>query len=299
MAPVAVLDDAAELALAEVDVLAAGALLLALDVLLPHAAISRVAAPAAATVATNEVCLTFSSTGPVPDAHARHGRSLGQIARRLFRRRVRWKEACPAGGTSLQNCDQERPICPKFAPIVRSRSFTFRSPDTTLTDQPVACVPILAHCCLGGDRLAGAARRRDRGGAARVRPLLTAARRRRRADRRRTGRHRLQRGKRVVRPHAVRRVRPGFGVARHRARRARRRHPGARRGRGRRRGRRPAAAVRPVPAAPRRGRRPGAPRRHGRRPGAAGRTAARGLRRRGPLVPPGVVTCRTSCRSSG
>jgi hypothetical protein len=60
--PDAVLD-AAELALAEVDVLAAGALLLALDVLLPHAAISRVAAPAAATVATNEVCLTF----PPPD----------------------------------------------------------------------------------------------------------------------------------------------------------------------------------------------------------------------------------------
>jgi hypothetical protein len=69
--PVAVLD-AAELALAEVDVLAAGALLvlLALDVLLPHAAISKVAAPAAATVAANEVCLTFSSTGPIADAHA-------------------------------------------------------------------------------------------------------------------------------------------------------------------------------------------------------------------------------------
>ena len=46
-------------ALAELDVLAAGELLLlALDVLLPHAAISRVAAPAAATVATKEVCLT-------------------------------------------------------------------------------------------------------------------------------------------------------------------------------------------------------------------------------------------------
>src|ERR1700758_701541 len=39
--------------------------LLAVDELLPHAAISRVAAPAAATVATNEVCLTvFPSTGP-------------------------------------------------------------------------------------------------------------------------------------------------------------------------------------------------------------------------------------------
>src|SRR5579863_5120990 len=58
--PDAVLD-AAELALAEDDVLAAGALLLA--------AISRVAAPAAATVAANEVCLTFSSTGPIADAH--------------------------------------------------------------------------------------------------------------------------------------------------------------------------------------------------------------------------------------
>jgi hypothetical protein len=53
---------------AELAALAAGALLvllLRLDELLPHAAISRVAAPAAATVATNEVCLTvFPSTGP-------------------------------------------------------------------------------------------------------------------------------------------------------------------------------------------------------------------------------------------
>jgi hypothetical protein len=59
----------AALELAALDALAAGALLLvllvALDELLPHAAISRVAAPAAATVATNEVCLTvFPSTGP-------------------------------------------------------------------------------------------------------------------------------------------------------------------------------------------------------------------------------------------
>jgi hypothetical protein len=45
--------------LGALDALAAGALLvvLRLEVLLPHAAISRVAAPAAATVATNEVCL--------------------------------------------------------------------------------------------------------------------------------------------------------------------------------------------------------------------------------------------------
>jgi hypothetical protein len=58
--PLAVADAAAEVdALGELD---AGALLvlLRLDELLPHAAISKVAAPAAATVATNEACLTFS-----------------------------------------------------------------------------------------------------------------------------------------------------------------------------------------------------------------------------------------------
>jgi hypothetical protein len=61
--PLAAPDAPAELA--ALDALAAGALLLRLDELLPHAAISRVAAPAAATVATNEVCLTvFPSTGP-------------------------------------------------------------------------------------------------------------------------------------------------------------------------------------------------------------------------------------------
>jgi hypothetical protein len=74
--PLAAPDAPAELAeLAALDELAAGALLLvllvALDELLPHAAISRVAAPAAATVATNEVCLTvFPSTGPDADAQA-------------------------------------------------------------------------------------------------------------------------------------------------------------------------------------------------------------------------------------
>jgi hypothetical protein len=51
------LDAAAALDVA--DPLAAGVLLLALEVLLPHAATSRVAAPAAATVTANEVCLTF------------------------------------------------------------------------------------------------------------------------------------------------------------------------------------------------------------------------------------------------
>jgi len=59
------------LALAEVAALAAGVLLelLTLDVLLPHAAISRVAAPAAAAV-INAVCLTISSTEPVAVAQA-------------------------------------------------------------------------------------------------------------------------------------------------------------------------------------------------------------------------------------
>jgi len=58
------------LALAEVDALAAGVPLeLTLDVLLPHAASSRVAAPAAAAV-INAVCLTISSTEPVAIAQA-------------------------------------------------------------------------------------------------------------------------------------------------------------------------------------------------------------------------------------
>ena len=76
MDPLAAPDAAAELAgLTALDAGAAGALLvavlLALDELLPHAAISRVAAPAAATVATNEVCFTvFPSTGPDADAQA-------------------------------------------------------------------------------------------------------------------------------------------------------------------------------------------------------------------------------------
>jgi hypothetical protein len=61
--------EAAELA--EVDALAAGELVLpALELLLPHAAISRVAAPAAATVATNEVCLTFPPLDRIADAQA-------------------------------------------------------------------------------------------------------------------------------------------------------------------------------------------------------------------------------------
>jgi hypothetical protein len=62
--PVAVLLDPA----AGLDEPVAGVLvvLLAVDVLLPHAAMSRVAAPAA-IVAANEVCFIRSSTGPVAD----------------------------------------------------------------------------------------------------------------------------------------------------------------------------------------------------------------------------------------
>jgi hypothetical protein len=69
-APVLLLD-ALALALAEVDALAAGVLLelLTLDELLPHAASSRVAAPAAAAV-NNAVCLTISSTEPDAVAQA-------------------------------------------------------------------------------------------------------------------------------------------------------------------------------------------------------------------------------------
>jgi hypothetical protein len=59
------------LALAEVDALAAGVVLelLTLDVLLPHAASSRAATPAAAAE-INAVCLTISSTEPVAIAQA-------------------------------------------------------------------------------------------------------------------------------------------------------------------------------------------------------------------------------------
>jgi hypothetical protein len=64
--PLAAPDAPAELdELAELAALAGALLvLLRLDELLPHAAISTVAAPAA-IVATHEVCLIASSTGPV------------------------------------------------------------------------------------------------------------------------------------------------------------------------------------------------------------------------------------------
>jgi hypothetical protein len=65
--------DALVLALAEVAALAAGVLLelLTLDELLPHAASSRVAAPAPAAAAViNAVCFTISSTEPVAVAQA-------------------------------------------------------------------------------------------------------------------------------------------------------------------------------------------------------------------------------------
>jgi hypothetical protein len=70
-APVPLLDALAlVLALAEVVALAAGVLPeLTLDELLPHAASSRVAAPATAAV-INAVCLTISSTEPVAVAQA-------------------------------------------------------------------------------------------------------------------------------------------------------------------------------------------------------------------------------------
>jgi hypothetical protein len=72
-APVVLLDALAlVLALAEADALAAGALPeLTLDELLPHAASSRVAAPAPAAAAViNAVCFTISSTEPVAVAQA-------------------------------------------------------------------------------------------------------------------------------------------------------------------------------------------------------------------------------------
>jgi hypothetical protein len=65
--------DALVLALADVAALAAGVLLelLTLDELLPHAASSRVAAPAPAAAAViNAVCFTISSTEPVAVAQA-------------------------------------------------------------------------------------------------------------------------------------------------------------------------------------------------------------------------------------
>jgi hypothetical protein len=57
-----VLGAAAELDGAAAEV-AAGGGLLTLDVLLPQAATSKVATPAAATVSASEVCLTVSSPG--------------------------------------------------------------------------------------------------------------------------------------------------------------------------------------------------------------------------------------------
>ncbi|HEY0936811.1 MAG TPA: hypothetical protein VGD91_24140 [Trebonia sp.] len=68
--PLAAPETAAEVAaLAELDAPVAAALLelLALDELLPHAATSRVAAPAA-TVAMTELCLTFSPLDQIAGA---------------------------------------------------------------------------------------------------------------------------------------------------------------------------------------------------------------------------------------
>jgi hypothetical protein len=92
-AALVVLDAGAELgavdALDEVAALAAGGVVLvALDVLLPHAAINTVAAPTA-TVTANLVCLTVSSRGKkVPGTRHDESASQGQTARRLFRWRV-------------------------------------------------------------------------------------------------------------------------------------------------------------------------------------------------------------------
>ena len=103
------------------------------------------------------------------------------------------------------------------------------------------------------DRLERAARRRRWTRARRAYvAVLRLPGRRRRARRRRPGAHRVQRGERVLRPHALRRVRPGVGAARHR-----RRPPG--RGRVRRRPRAAAGAVRTLPPAAPRARRPRAP----------------------------------------
>ncbi|HTR92736.1 MAG TPA: hypothetical protein VMI73_13475 [Trebonia sp.] len=84
-----VLDAGAELGALDADVaLAAGeAVLVTLDVLLPHAAINTVAAPTA-TVAANLVGLTVSSRGKVPRRPHDEGAYHGQTARRLFRWRV-------------------------------------------------------------------------------------------------------------------------------------------------------------------------------------------------------------------
>jgi hypothetical protein len=118
VAAVAVLDApvvAGVLAELEAGVLAAGVLaagvlaagvLLTLDELLPQAASSRVAAPATAAV-INAVCFTVSSQWirlPVP---GHDGHPAAQIARRIFRRCVRWEEARRTAAGSLRNRDRK------------------------------------------------------------------------------------------------------------------------------------------------------------------------------------------------
>src|ERR1700722_7054708 len=75
--------------------------LLADEVLLPQAAISTATA-AAAIAAANEVCFTGSPPlDQIADAQATRGRSLAQIARRLFRPYVRREETFLTAATSL------------------------------------------------------------------------------------------------------------------------------------------------------------------------------------------------------
>src|SRR5215469_5036977 len=113
-----------------------------------------------------------------------------------------------------------------------------------------------------------------------LRSLFRAPGRRGRPGRRRAGRHRLQRGERLLRPDPVRRVRPYQCPSC-------RRSGGAARG-GRRRGRRrTAAALRPLPPAAARSRRRRPARRYRGRPGRAEGPAPVRLHRHRPRRPPG------------
>src|SRR5579875_3282113 len=232
--------------------------------LLPHAAITRVVAAASAAVA-HALCLTLNLPMDFPQVIP------GGAAREGVRPRRR-------GLVAESEPDHDRGAGAADIPPARSPAVLVLSYST-----PRPARPVQSSC---DHRLARAARGRGRRRRPGLRPLLRAAGGRRGPGRRRPGRRRLQRGECVLRPDAVRRVRPGRRLARLGGPRA------AAGGGGRRRRRQAAAAVRPLPPAAAGGRRRRPARRHRGRAGAAEAAAPVGVHRRGPRGAPCLTPSR-------
>src|SRR5579859_4458170 len=166
--------------------------------------------------------------------------------------------------------------------------------DPRIPRTPPTPAPPLEYGRQRQHQLAGVARRRDRRREPCLRSLLGPARRRGGPDRRRADHRRFQRGERVVRLDPVRGMQPGQRPARRRPRtwpgrrsqRSKHRPRSGGRGRGRRGA---AAALRPVPAAPARGRRRRPAGRHRRRPGGTEGPAPRRVHRHRPVPAKGAA----------